>query len=301
MGEGEFAVGIDVGGTNIKAVAIDASGRELDRAGVATPDHRERLVPAVGEIARRLRAADASWVGLCSPGLAGRDHRAIVWMQGRMDAVQGLDWTAALRSPRPIAVANDAHAATLGEAWLGAARGRSHVVLLTLGTGIGGGILIDGRLLRGAIGRAGHVGHMSLDPFGPPDICRAPGSFEDAVADATIERRTGGRFASTAELVAAVEAGDAQAASVWSRAVRSLAAGVASLINILDPEVVVIGGGIARAGDTLFVPLRRELIDVEWRPLGEEVPIVPAELGEFAGAIGAARYAMVVGEGVASR
>ncbi|HVR28742.1 MAG TPA: ROK family protein [Thermoanaerobaculia bacterium] len=293
MSDGEFAIGIDVGGTNIKAIAIDGAGRELDRYGAATPQDRERLVPAVGEIARRLGVADASWIGLCSPGLAARDARSIVWMQGRMEAVQGLDWTLELASPRPIWVANDAHAATLGEAWLGAARDKSHVVLLTLGTGIGGGVLVEGRLLRGAIGRAGHLGHISLDPFGPPDICRTPGSFEDAVADSSVKRRSGGRFASTAELAAAVEAGDAQAASIWSRLVRSLAAAIASLINVVDPEVVVVGGGIARAGDTLFVPLRREMDDVEWRPLGDAVPILPAELGEFAGAIGAARHAML--------
>ena len=293
MGEGEFAIGIDVGGTNIKAVAIDADGRELRRDGVPTPTvDREQLIATVREVADRLGAASARWIGLCSPGLAARDGRSIVWMQGRMESVQGLDWTRALASKRTVWVLNDAHAATVGEAWLGAARDRRHVVLLTLGTGVGGGVVVDGRLLQGTIGRAGHIGHMSLDPFGPPDICNAPGSLEDAVADSTIERRTNGRFTSTADLVAAVENGDAQASSVWARAMRSLAAGIASLINLFDPEVVVLGGGIALAGETLFAPLRRELDEAEWRPLREAVPIVPAELGDYAGAIGAARHAM---------
>jgi glucokinase len=293
MGESEFALGIDVGGTNIKAIAVDQRGRELRRDGAPTPpEGREPLIEAVRGVAQRLGVETARWIGLCSPGLAARDGRSIVWMQGRMEAVQGLDWTGALQSARPVRVLNDAHAATVGEAWLGAARDRRHVVLLTLGTGIGGGVLLDGRLFGGAIGRAGHVGHLSLDPFGPPDICRAPGSLEDAVGDSTIERRTGGRFTSTEDLVKAVEAGDAQAASVWARAVRSLAAGLASLINVLDPEVVVLGGGIALAGETLFAPLRRELDEAEWRPLGEAVPIVAAELDDYAGAIGAARHAM---------
>ncbi|HEX2465276.1 MAG TPA: ROK family protein [Thermoanaerobaculia bacterium] len=299
MGKREFALGIDVGGTNIKAVAIDARGRELRREGVSTPSvGREPLIAAVRMVARRLDGGDARWIGLCSPGLAARDGRSIVWMQGRMEAVQGLDWTGALASKRTVWVLNDAHAATVGEAWLGAARERRHAVLLTLGTGIGGGILVDGRLLQGTIGRAGHLGHLSLDPFGLPDICRSPGSLEDAVGDSTIERRTGGRFTSTADLVEAVEAGDAQAGSVWSRSVRSLAAGIASLINVLDPEIVVLGGGIALAGDTLFVPLRRELDEAEWRPLGQPVPIVPAELGDYAGAIGAARHAMSIDSAV---
>jgi len=299
MSEPEIAIGIDVGGTNIKAIVVDSAGRELARQGASTPEDADRLLVAVGGMARQLGVERARWFGLCSPGLAALDDRSIAWMRGRMEAVEGLDWTVALRCPLPVRVLNDAHAATLGEAWLGAARNRRHVVLLTLGTGIGGGILVDGRLLQGAIGRAGHLGHMSLDPYGPPDICRAPGSLEDAVADWSVERRTGGRFTSTAELVSAVEAGDVQAASAWGRVVRSLAAGIASLVNILDPEIVVVGGGIARAGDTLFEPLRREMIDVEWRPLGEAVPIVPAELGDFAGAIGAARFAMLAAEGAA--
>jgi glucokinase len=312
MAEVDFALGIDVGGTNIKAIAVDRDGNELQRDGLATPADREQLIGAVREIARRLGGGEERSIGVCSPGLAARDGRSIVWMQGRMESVQGLDWTRSVvgaeddASSRPVWVMNDAHAATVGEAWLGAARDRRHVVLLTLGTGIGGGVVVDGRLLQGAIGRAGHLGHMSLDPWGPPDICRAPGSLEDAVADSTIELRSGGRFTSTEDLVAAVEAGDPQAAGVWARAVRSLAAGIASLINVLDPEVVVLGGGIAQAGDTLFVPLRREMDDVEWRPLGEAVPIVAAELGDFAGAIGAARHAMVMddtrtGEDAAAR
>jgi len=294
MGEVEVALGIDVGGTNIKAVAIDANGRELGREGVPTPSvDRGRMIDAVRDVVERLEGGSARRIGLCCPGLAARDGRSIAYMRGRMEAVEGLDWTRALSSPHPVRVLNDAHAATVAEAWLGAARDRRNVVLLTLGTGVGGGILIDGRLLTGTVGRAGHIGHTSLDPFGPPDIFRAPGSLEDAVADSSIERRTGGRFTSTAALVAAVEAGDPEAVSVWGRAVRSLAAGLTSLINVLDPEVIVLGGGIALAGDTLFVPLRREMIDIEWRPYGEAVPIVPAELGDHAGAIGAARHAMV--------
>src|SRR5206468_1632362 len=102
-------------------------------------------------------------IGLCAPGLAARDERSIAWMQGRMAAIQRVDWTALLASPTPVPVLNDAHAALVGEAWLGAARGARDVVLLTLGTGIGGAILADGKLLRGHIGRAGHLGHVTVN------------------------------------------------------------------------------------------------------------------------------------------
>ncbi|MDX1383577.1 MAG: ROK family protein [Thermoanaerobaculia bacterium] len=300
MGYGEgVAVGVDAGGTNIKGVAITPDGRELARRSTATPADRERLVAAVATTVSALEAeaGAASHVGLAAPGLAARDGRSIAWMQGRMEAVQGLDWTAALARSSLVRVINDAHAALVAEAWLGAATGAADVVLLTLGTGVGGAVMVGGRLLEGHLGRAGHLGHLSLDVDGPPDICRTPGSLEDAVGDCTVARRSGGRFDDTAALVAAAIAGDAEARAVWGRTVASLAAGIASIVNAVDPEVVVLGGGIAKAGEALFEPLRREMEKVEWRPLGGDgVPIVAAGLGDVAGAIGAARWAATASE-----
>lgn len=282
------AVGIDIGGTNTKAVAVDAGGRRLAEWTVPTPAERGALIAAVRELIASLPAAPR--VGVSSPGLAGEGNRAIRWMRGRMNCVEGLDWSDALGREAPVL--NDAHAACLGECWCGAAAGKRHVVMLTLGTGVGGGVVVDGRLLQGAIGRAGHLGHISLDWRGEPDIVGTPGSLEDLVGDHTVGRRTGGRFADTAALVAGVEAGDAEARAAWEQAVRALACGVVSLINAFDPEAVVIGGGIARAGATLFEPLRAWLDRWEWRPTDRPVELAPAALGEWAGAVGAARFAM---------
>jgi glucokinase len=111
------------------------------------------------------------------------------------------------------------------------------------------------------------------------------------IGECTVRERTGGRYASTAALVAAHLAGDADATKIWRRSIYALACAVASAINVIDPEIVVIGGGIANAGDALFHPLTAELDRVEWRPAGHRVPIVPAALGEWAGALGAARNA----------
>ncbi|MEO6528606.1 MAG: ROK family protein, partial [Gemmatimonadaceae bacterium] len=122
------------------------------------------------------------------------------------------------------------------------------------------------------------------------DIVGTPGSLEDAIGDCTVHARSGGRFTSTEQLVCACRAGDPRAREVWERSVQRLAVGLASLVNVLDPEVIVIGGGIALAGDALFDPLRVHLDRIEWRPLGSGVAIVPAALGEFAGALGAARH-----------
>lgn len=290
-----YRLGLDLGGTSVKAVAVTAEGRCLERTTQtfepeapgafldAVRAARDRLVSAVGAAPQAL--------GVSAPGLVAADGRCIAHMPGRLAGLEGLDWTTALEAPRPVPVLNDAQAALLGEVWLGAARGARHAVLLTLGTGVGGAALVDGHLLRGAVGRAGHLGHLSLDPDGPPDICGTPGSLEWAIGNATVGERSQGRFATTHELIRAAEAGDPFARAVWSKSVRALAAGVASLINVLDPEVVVIGGGIARAGAALFAPLAAELDRMEWRPGGHRVRLAPAELGEFAGAYGAAYHA----------
>jgi glucokinase len=212
-------------------------------------------------------------------------------MQGRMSGVQGFDWTKFLGREH-LAVLNDAHAALLGETWLGAAAGAKNVVMLTLGTGVGGAIMCDGKLIKGQLGRAGHLGHISLDPEGPLDIVNTPGSLEDAFGDHTVSVRSGGRFDTTEALLRAHLGGDIEATAIWDRSVKTLAAGMVSMINAVDPEIIVIGGGIASAGPALFNPLSRWLDQFEWRPHGAKVRIVPAALGDRAGAMGAARYAM---------
>jgi glucokinase len=202
--------------------------------------------------------------------------------------LEGLVWKTFFKAPCPVPIINDAHAALLGEVWRGAARHSQNAILLTLGTGVGGAAMVDGRLLRGHLGRAGHFGHISLDPGGTPDIVRTPGSLEDAIGNCTVKARSSGRFSSTRALVAAANAGDADARCIWLRSVRALAAGIVSLVNVLDPEVVVIGGGIAQAKTALLRPLNQFLNDSEWRPGGKKICVAPAKLGDRAGAFGAA-------------
>jgi len=290
------AFGIDLGGSSVKAVAVTLEGRTLAQRQVEfDPDADKDWAKKIRALVDEFRAAHgppAAGIGISAPGLAARDERSIAVMPGRLTGLEGLDWTVFLNSPKPVPVLNDAHAALLGEVWLGAAKGFQNVILLTLGTGVGGAAMVDGRLLRGHIGRAGHLGHISLDIDGPPDVCRLPGSLEVAIGNCTIEQRTRGSFQTTHDLVAAASAGDAAAKDIWLRSVRALACAVASFVNVLDPEAVVIGGGIARAGAALFDPLRKFVDKVEWQPAGHRVKILPATLGEFAGAYGAASRAM---------
>jgi glucokinase len=290
-----WAAGIDLGGTNLKAVAVNADGEPLHRLSRATndadasPSHWIRHVgAAIDELQRALQSRPSS-LGICAPGLAGSDGRSIAHLPGKLAGLAGIDWTTSLHEERVVPVLNDAHAAILGEAWVGAARGRHHVVMLTLGTGVGGAVISGGRLLKGAIGRAGHIGHLCLDPEGAPSITGMPGAIEMMFGDCTVAERTGGRFLNTTALVAAHRAGDADATHAWRRSIRALACAIGSCINLFDPELVVLGGGIAQAGESLFGPLAIELDRVEWRPAGQRVPIVPAQLGEWAGAIGAAK------------
>jgi glucokinase len=289
-------IGIDLGGTQVKAVAVTPGGEILGEHTLPTGDDgsdawRANVAHTAAELASRL-ALSPSAHGLAAPGLASRDGLSIAAMPGRLSGLENFRWQPLLSSPRPVPVLNDAQAALLGEAWLGAARGAQNALLLTLGTGVGGAALVDGRLLRGHLGRAGHLGHVSLDPLGAPDIVNTPGSLEDAIGDHTVAARTHGRHSSTRDLVAASEAGDAFARAAWEKSVTALAAALAGLINVLDPEFVVIGGGIAAAGDALFVPLQAKLDRFEWRPGGARVRLVPAALGNRAGALGAARASL---------
>ena len=289
----DTAIGLDIGGTVIKGVRVDASGGvQHMETGVASPE-RSVLVAEVRRVLDLLRAdAGAPALGLAMAGLPHRDGRSTQYCPGGKLDVEGLDWQTALAWPSPPALLNDAHAALLGECWVGAARDCRHVVMLTLGTGVGGAVLADGRLLRGARGRAGHLGHVSVTASPERGIVGTPGTLEDAIGEQTVTQRTAGRAATTAALVDEVRRGTPWAVEAWTTSVRTLSRAVASIINAFDPEVVVVGGGIAQAGATLFDPLREALAQDEWRLGGEQVPIVPATLGAMAGAIGAARAAI---------
>lgn len=295
-----YAIGIDLGGTSIKAMAISGEGEVLSK--INRPfdsekklDWAEKIRALVAELQSKQGDA-ATAIGVSAPGLAAGDSRSIAFLPQRLQGLEGLIWSDYLQTPFAVPVLNDAHAALLGEVWLGAARGLHNVIMLTLGTGVGGAAMVDGHLLRGHIGRAGHLGHISLDPNGPPDCTGTPGALELAIGNCTIDERTGGRFKTTHDLIAAHNSGDSGATEIWLASVKALAAAICSFVNILDCEAAIIGGGIAQAGDALFHPLREFLDKMEWQPGGHTVKLIPAQLGEFAGAVGAAHNAVVAAE-----
>jgi glucokinase len=192
----------------------------------------------------------------------------------------------------PVEMDNDANAAALGEARYGAARGRANVLYLTVSTGIGGGVVLDGKLYRGSRGLSGEIGHTIVQPNGPLCACGKRGCLEAVAAGPSIARAyvesAGSHESVTAEEVfRRARAGDALAAGIIRDAIKYLGVGIANAINLLDPDLVVVGGGVSRAGDALFVPLREAVRrNCVPSPPGA-VPVVPAELGEAVGVLGA--------------
>ena len=290
----QITIGIDLGGTRIKAVALDENYQLLREHYQPTNDGdstvwKNAVLQAVNELERSLKIKHAA-VGLSAPGLPNEDNTAIAFMPGRLAGLEQFNWQQFLQ--RPSFVLNDAVAALVGEATMGAAKNKKNVVMITLGTGVGGAILIDGKPYQGSFSKAGHAGHMVIDDGGPCDVTGMPGSLEDCIGNCTIERRSGGRFSSTHEMLAAVQNGDAFAKEVWLKSVRQLALGLATLANILSPELIVLGGGIAAAGNELFEPLAAYMDQFEWRPGGHQTTIVKATHGDLSGAAGAACYAI---------
>ena len=290
----QFAIGIDLGGTRIKGTALDAEGNVLHKLYTPTFDGdgavwKNAVAETVNELLNKINGYD-SVVGISAPGLPSHDHTAIAYMPGRMQGLENFLWQEFLQ--RPTYVLNDAVAALIAETTSGAAKNRRHVVMLTLGTGVGGAIMIDGKPYLGAFNKAGHIGHMVINEERDRDVTGMPGSLEDCIGNCTIEKRSKGKFTSTHDLLIAYDNGDAFAKEIWLRSVRQLAIGIASITNILSPETIVLGGGIAEAGDVLLEPLNEYVEEFEWRTGGNKVEIVKAVYGDLAGTIGAANFAM---------
>ena len=289
----EITIGIDLGATRIKATALDHQGKILHPYYQPIQETDEKgwkntMVKVVREIQQKTGSHGFA-IGISAPGLPNEHNTAIAFMPGRLQGLENFIWGDFLGTP--TFVLNDAVAALLAEARYGTARGRKNVVMLTLGTGVGGAILIGGKPYQGSFQKAGHLGHMVIDSDGEPDITGIPGSLEDAIGNCTLEKRSAGKFTSTHEMLEAYKTGDRFAAEIWLTSVKKLAIGLASLTNILSPEMVILGGGITEAGKYLFEPLEEYLSRYEWRTGGNKTKIVRAEYGDLSGAVGAACFA----------
>jgi glucokinase len=313
-----YIVGVDLGGTNIVVGAMQADGGR-DYAIQSQPTQPERGADAVVErIAQMIEEvitttsaetgatrADFLGVGIGSPGPLDR-HTGVVIV------TPNLGWrdfplrdAVAKRAGLPATLDNDANCATVGEWWCGAARGARHVIGVTIGTGIGGGLIIGGELYHGASDVAGEIGHTTIDSTGRRCKCGNYGCLEayasgPAIAERAREALDDGEGSLLRDLVGgdlsqltarcvyeASTRGDPVAREVVRDTARFLGAGVANLLNIFNPDVVVLAGGVTDAGDALFEPLRGEVRRRAFRPAVEACHIVPGALGGSAGVIGA--------------
>ena len=290
-------IGIDLGGTRIKGVVIDKEGQVLDQVYTPTNDSDGKLWKnAIAETVQSLKEKTSGdvIVGLSAPGLPNENNTCIAHMPGRLQGLEGLVWSDYLK--QKVFVANDAIAALAAEAKFGAAKNKKHAIMLTLGTGVGGAILIDGKIYQGSFQKAGHFGHTTTDSEVENDVTGMPGSLEDAIGNCTIKKRSLGKYDFTHQLLEDYRNGDYFAQWIWLNSVRKLAIGIASFTNALSPEVVILGGGITEAGKDLFDPLESFLSKYEWRAGGNKTQIVKAYFGDLAGAIGAAGFAMMKSE-----
>jgi len=304
----QTAIGIDLGGTWIKGVLMDIytgeivkqlyhpTNCEADRADTqqGATHWKQAVKEAVHDLHRHADAlpggSTVQAVGLSAPGLPNATNQCIAFMPGRLPGLENFSWGHFLNEP--VHVVNDAHAALVAESRFGVAKGYKNVVMLTLGTGVGGGILIDGKLYQGNAQKAGHLGHITVNTESDLSITGQPGSLENAMGNATIEKRSQGRFTSTYQLLEAYKQGDYFAQWVWLTSVRHLAIGICALANAFSPDLVVLGGGITQAEDDLLLPLAEFMNLHEWRPGGQSTPIKLAYFGDMAGAIGAASFAI---------
>ena len=287
------ALGIDLGCTNIKMVVVDDEGKVVVEQRKETNEHNDQhWKNAVRTLIVDFKKKyPVKAIGLCAPGLADTQNTCISFMPGRLPGLENFNWSDF--TGEKVSVLNDAHSALTAEAMFGSARGLKHAILLTLGTGVGGGILIDGKLYQGLSQMAGHLGHATIESGSHSlDVTNMPGSIEDAIGNLTIEQRSHGKFKSTFQLIEAYRNGDTFATWLWLSSIRKLAISIASAINILSPEAVIIGGGIAQANDALMKPLQEFLELYEWRPGGKKTALKLAQFSDLAGAIGAAAFAL---------
>jgi glucokinase len=287
-------LGLDLGGTNIKWVVVEHDATDwqvLDRGQVATPDGGpESVVARLVEVGAEAvaRWPDARSVGIGVPGLydpATGNTRMLPNLEGDWD---GVPVATIVRETLglPTSLINDARAFGLAELRLGAGRGASTMVGLTLGTGVGGVVAIDGRVHQGHDGTAGELGHQTLDPDGPECTCGSNGCLEALVRADRIEALAG--TATAQDAFERARAGDPRAQACMAEIGRHLGIGIANMIVILTPDRVVVGGGMSPAMDLLMDPIRQQVRQRVTTTSVDQVEIVPAALGTWAGSIGAA-------------
>jgi glucokinase len=307
----EIAIAADLGGTNLRMAAIDRDGNILYRTRRETPrgERVDEVVNALVQAAEECRSIRPDFqvkaLAAAVPGTVSFET-GVVMHAPNVPSINGFRMGAALEYELnvPVLLENDANAAAIGETWLGASKNIKNSILVTLGTGVGGGLIIDGKVLRGVDGTAAEIGHICVEPFGAPCGCGSRGCVEQYASASAIVRLTK-EFAArypkselpdklrltSADVYEAGKAGDELALEVFRQMGFYLGLALSGLINVLNPEMIVIGGGAA-AGWDLFIPHTKNTIRTRaYREPGERAKIERAVCGDDAGILGAAYLA----------
>ncbi|MET7617280.1 ROK family protein [Streptomyces sp. NPDC005408] len=311
----DLVAALDIGGTKIAGALVDGSGRILVRAQRPTPAKEDgqtvmRAVESVlGELAASPLWVRASAVGIGSAGPV--DASAGTVSPVNVPGWRGFPLVARVREAvggLPVELVGDGVAMTAAEHWQGAARGYDNALCMVVSTGVGGGLVLGGKLHPGPTGNAGHIGHISVDLDGDLCPCGARGCVERIASGPNIARRAlengwqpgPDGDTSAAAVAAAARAGDPVAIASFERAAQALAAGIAATATLVEIEIAVIGGGVAGAGDVLFAPLRRSLRDYATLSFVQRLTVAPALTGTDAGLVGAAAAASLGRHGEAA-
>jgi glucokinase len=293
-GEVSLHVGLDLGGTNVKCAVVDSSLRVLavDICPTEAGDGPDGVLARVADLGRSVcsRFGEPETAGLALPGHFDAERGTGVLLPNLRGDWDGRPIAGPVgeRLGLPVTLVNDVRALTLAELRLGAGRGASDLVCIALGTGVGGGVVIGGRVHLG-LGHAGEIGHTTVDPDGPLCGCGNRGCLDRMASAESIAAAAG--CASVAAAAEAARAGDAAAVAAFARAGEYVGRVLAGAIVLLWPERVVVGGGVADAGELLLAPLRAEIARRAAVAPVDRIAVVPAELGTHAGAIGAALWA----------
>ncbi|MCX5535464.1 ROK family protein [Streptomyces sp. NBC_00006] len=309
----DLVAALDIGGTKIAGALVDDRGHLLLRAQRPTlaQEDGETVMGAVEEVLGELTASDL-WprvraVGIGSAGPVDRSRGTVSPVN--VPGWRGfplVDRVRAVTGELPVELIGDGVAITAAEHWQGAAQGHDNALCMVVSTGVGGGLILGGELHPGPTGNAGHIGHISVDLDGDPCPCGARGCVERIASGPNIARRAladgwqpGSDGDATAAAVArAARAGDPVAIASFERAAQALAAGIAATATLVEIDIAVIGGGVAKAGDVLFTPLRRALRDYATLSFVQGLTVTPASTGTDAGLVGAAAAALRVGPSV---
>lgn len=299
-----FAIGVDIGATAIKAAIVGLRGDLVESFHAPSPRNRSALHDFVHSVLKRA-AHPVRGIGIGCRGIIDAASSRVKSLPGDLHFLEGelLSDLVAVNG-LPVLADNDARTALIAEVLWGAARGRRDVVMLTLGTGVGGAALVDGKILRGAAGAGAHLGHVTLDPRGELCICGNYGCLETHFSSRSIESAywahlhraapaslcvdSSGRVPDTAAIFRAAAAGDECARYVVDRALEHLSAALVSFLHTFDPEIFILGGHVAAAGPALIAPIQDKISSRTRTLLGREVPIVFEKTVGYGGVAGAA-------------